>query len=846
MRRSKKMKKKVISIMLILAMLVPMIQPISLAVEEIQVQSNEGIETVAGETLTSGDFQYTVEGDNVTITGYTGTATDVTIPETIDGKAVTSIGNLNYTVTNIKIPKTVVNINDYIFAVIYNLESITVDNNNPQYSSENGVLFNKDKTTLIHYPMSKKDTNYTISSTVTNIANGKLRNPNLIDINVDSGNSKYSSENGVLFNKDKTTLIDYPTGKIDTTYTIPNGVRMIGNGAFKGCGKLTSINIPNGVTTVGDDAFNFCLSLENMELPNSITSIGERAFQSCHDLKTITLSQNITEIKRETFWGTGLTNIIIPDKVTNIGHYAFRDSTIKDITIPENVTSIGSASFTLLESVTILNKTVNLNGMLSFCDRLTTIKGYKNSTAQTYATEHSINFIALDEEDPTPTVTKYTVTFKDYNGNVLKTQIVEKGKSATAPSNPTRTGYTFTGWDKSFSNITADTVITAQYTKNADPTPPTPTITKYTVTFKDHDGKVLKTEEVEKGKSATAPTAPTREGYTFKSWDKAFSNITSNVTITAQYEKKAEVKPDEPNKPEQPTKPTEPEQPTKPTETRPNINIAPYLFDAKYYADNNSDVKSAFGYNEELLKNHYMTYGIKEGRQASPIFNPQYYINAYGDLKKAFGNNYESAYNHFINYGYKEGRTANKGTDTVKYIKNVPINITNYMFDAELYYSLYPDLQQAFGYNPEALKQHYLTWGVKEGRIASYVFNPIYYLNNNADVKKAFGANGYEGAYNHFINNGIHEGRTGSKYFNVTYYLSQYGDLRNAFDQNYSKALEHFITWGMNEGRIASQEFNAGNNKKRYTDLSKAYGNKWKEYYKHYAVYGEGEKRNCK
>lgn len=403
-----------------------------------------------------------------------------------------------------------------------------------------------------------------------------------------------------------------------------------------------------------------------------------------------------------------------------------------------------------------------------------------------------------------------TVDWVDfYATNTTKTFNVENGYTVTAT----------TDWGEEKSTIILKK-------ENLNP----PTVTQYTVTFKDYDGKVLKTEKVEKGKSATAPTAPTREGYTFKGWDKSFSNITSDVTITAQYEKQSEVKP----------------KPEEPTETRPNINIAPYLFDAKYYADKNSDVKSAFGYNEELLRNHYMTYGIKEGRQASPIFNPQYYINAYGDLKKAFGNNYESAYNHFVNYGYKEGRIASKGTNIVKYIKNVPINITNYMFDAELYYSLYLDLQQAFGYNPEALKQHYLTWGVKEGRIASYVFNPVYYLNNNADVKKVFGAKGYEGAYNHFINNGIHEGRTGSQYFNVTYYLSQYGDLRNAFDINYSKALEHFVTWGMNEGRNASKEFNAGNYKNRYTDLSKAYGNKWKEYYKHYAVYGEAEKRNCK
>ena len=121
----------------------------------------------------------------------------------------------------------------------------------------------------------------------------------------------------------------------------------------------------------------------------------------------------------------------------------------------------------------------------------------------------------------------FTVTFKDWNGVVLKTEQVEQGKSATAPAAPTREGYTFKGWDKDFSNVQSDLTVTAQYDKN---------IVYFTVTFKDWNGTVLKTEQVEQGKSATAPATPTREGYTFKGWDKDLSNVQSNLTVTAVYE----------------------------------------------------------------------------------------------------------------------------------------------------------------------------------------------------------------------------------------------------------------------------------------------------------------------
>ncbi len=130
----------------------------------------------------------------------------------------------------------------------------------------------------------------------------------------------------------------------------------------------------------------------------------------------------------------------------------------------------------------------------------------------------------------TKTVNKYVVTFKDYNGTILDTQNVEYGSAAKAPADPTREGYTFTGWDKDFSNITGALTVTAQYG-----------IDTYTVKFVNWDGSVLSTQQVEYGQAATAPaTNPTRPAdaqytYAFKGWDKGFNKITGNTTITATY-----------------------------------------------------------------------------------------------------------------------------------------------------------------------------------------------------------------------------------------------------------------------------------------------------------------------
>jgi len=120
---------------------------------------------------------------------------------------------------------------------------------------------------------------------------------------------------------------------------------------------------------------------------------------------------------------------------------------------------------------------------------------------------------------------KFTVTFLDENGNVLKTEQVVSGKSATAPATPTREDTIFEKWDKSFTKVTENITVTAVYRKK----------NTYTVTFKDYSGTTLGTASVKEGDTAVAPVTPIREGYKFTGWSSSLSNVKSNKTVTAQY-----------------------------------------------------------------------------------------------------------------------------------------------------------------------------------------------------------------------------------------------------------------------------------------------------------------------
>ena len=297
------------------------------------------------------------------------------------------------------------------------------------------------------------------------------------------------------------------------------------------------------------------------------------------------------------------------------------------------------------------------------------------------------------------------------------------------------------------------------------------------------------------------------------------------------------------------------------------------VFDVEYYKEKYADIINENDLTDnEQITNYFVETGIKEGQAGNYYFDAKFYLNNYEDLKSAYKNNYTKALKHFAEYGIDEGRQSSENFNVKEFkegcselIKKVygdnyifyyeraqgvnrssydSIDISEYMFDSELYYSLYPDLQVAFGKDEEKLRAHYINYGIKEGRIASFVFNIEYYINANEDVKAAFG-NDYEAVYNHFIKYGIHEGRSASKYFNVIYYIENNSDVLNEYSENFSKALEQFVKYGINEGRITSEEFNVIVYRDQNEDLESAYGNYWKAYYKHHIMWGYNEGRTC-
>jgi hypothetical protein len=181
---------------------------------------------------------------------------------------------------------------------------------------------------------------------------------------VDTLNSVYSDVDGVLFNKSRTTLIQYPMAKAGG-YTIPNSVTSIGDYAFQLCSSLTGITIPSSVTSIGDYAFSYCTNLTNLTIPDSVASIGDGAFSWCSNLASLTIAKSVTHIGDWAFEGcASLTNVTIPDSVTTIEDEVFSACiSLTNVTIPNSVTSIGQGAFDFcwsLTNVTIPDSVTNI------------------------------------------------------------------------------------------------------------------------------------------------------------------------------------------------------------------------------------------------------------------------------------------------------------------------------------------------------------------------------------------------------------------------------------------------------------------------------------------------------
>jgi hypothetical protein len=332
-------------------------------------------------------FTFTTNNGAITITGFTGSGGNVTIPSTINGYPVRTIGAIAFynlpTLTGVIIPDSVISIADEAFDNCVNLKNLAIGN---------GVTSIGDSAFAACYSL----TNLTIPNSVTNIGGNSFFSCSALT-NILIGNS-VTSIGGYAFH-DCASL---------TSVTIPNSVQDIGVHAFDHCSSLTNMLIGNSVTSIGDSAFIGCSGLRAATVPDNVTSVGPSAFAYCLGLKSVTIGNSVTNIGGEALYACeGLTNIAvnatnpmyisvggvlfnktlstliqypgglggsyaIPDNVTSIGDDAFNYCVgLTSMTIPNSLTTIGAQAFIScagLKSVVIPNSVLSIgNDAFLYC-----------------------------------------------------------------------------------------------------------------------------------------------------------------------------------------------------------------------------------------------------------------------------------------------------------------------------------------------------------------------------------------------------------------------------------------------------------------------------------------------
>ncbi len=228
-----------------------------------------------------------------------------------------------------------------------------------------------------------------------------------------------------------------------TTVKLPSKLKTIETGMFRDCYKLESIEIPSGVTKIGEAAFQYC-SLNSIKIPSGVTSIGERAFHHCTGLSSITIPSSVTSIGFRAFSScVGLSSVTIPGKVTEIGGKAFfQCDNLTSVKIPASVTSIGLRAFGAcpkLKSITVSskNKKYASSGGVLFNKAKTTLILYPLGKGKSYAipkTVKKIGAYSFGAEKVRPTLTKITIPASVTTIDEYAFQSQESLTSITLPS----------------------------------------------------------------------------------------------------------------------------------------------------------------------------------------------------------------------------------------------------------------------------------------------------------------------------------------------------------------------------------------------------------------------------
>ena len=355
----------------------------------------------------AGDF--TVESG--VLTRYDGSAVNVTVPSTVKkigasafyGKpiqsvtlpsSVTVIGESAFQycekLTDVKMTNSVTKIEAYAFYGCHSLRNVNLST--ALQSIGNFAFWQCEKMGGVTVPKTCVFPFYSFSGPVT----------------VAAGHPDYVSQNGILFNKDKTRLLHYPCNATATSYTVPSSVTIVEGTSFEYCAYLKKVTLPGGLQVVGDVAFAHCSALEQINIPPTVWSIGSGAFCHCPKLGPVSIPKSVTDIGTDQVFSCAVTvaadnqnyaakdgilfdksftrllnypankgtvQYTVPGTVTAVEHYAFENcATLQSITLPASVTKIGGSCFSNCTSLKTVSFTKNVKeiGQYAFynCDAL--------------------------------------------------------------------------------------------------------------------------------------------------------------------------------------------------------------------------------------------------------------------------------------------------------------------------------------------------------------------------------------------------------------------------------------------------------------------------------------------
>ena len=318
-------------------------------------------------------FTFVTNGGAITITGYNGSPVGLDVPGSTNGFAVVGIGDSAFknmpTLTGVTLPDSVTSVGNSAFQACSGLTNVTlgggllsIGNNAFQYDFKLADVSIPDGVTSIGsmaFFNCSGMTNISIGSGVTNIgAMAFIACYGLEAINVNPANFAYGSLAGVMFDKNQTTLLQYPGGK-PGDYTPPASVVSIGDNAFAGCINLTNVSIGDNVTNIGGGVFYECVNLTNVTIGAGLASIGYDGFDQCYGLLAINVAPENQAFSSVAglLYDKDQTRLIrcpggiagsctIPGSVTSIENYAFlNDYQVDAVYFEGNAPSSGSLAF---------------------------------------------------------------------------------------------------------------------------------------------------------------------------------------------------------------------------------------------------------------------------------------------------------------------------------------------------------------------------------------------------------------------------------------------------------------------------------------------------------------------